>query len=142
MPQGENFMKNIEADPEDTLRLEYKRSDFGEIIRGKYATTQIDFHQLTGALLACIGEDEGVNFMHHSTGNRLANHKSGDWTYEIDNGNQITLRYWLSEFENIEQAISHPTCVGTPRERSELQDALLKGMTSIKTEVAAFKERE
>ncbi len=46
---------------------EYKRSGFGELIRGKYATSQVDFHQLTGALLACIGEDEGMKFMHHST---------------------------------------------------------------------------
>jgi hypothetical protein len=135
-------MKNIKADPEDTLRPEYKRSDFGEIIRGKYANTQVDFHQLTGVLLACIGEDEGMKFMHHSTGNRLANHKSGDWTYEIDDANQITLRYWLSEFGNIEQGISTPTCVVTPRERSELQDALLKGVTGLKTKVAAFKERQ
>ncbi len=92
-------MKNIKADPEDSLRPEYKRSDFGELIRGKYATTQVDFHQLIEALLACIGEDEGVKFIHHSIGNCIANHKPGDWTYEIDNGNQITLRYWLSEFE-------------------------------------------
>src|SRR6266550_1974027 len=103
-------MKNIEADPEDTLRPEYKRSDFGEIIRGKYATTQVDFHQLTGALLTCIGEDEGVSFVHHSTGNRFAGREAADWTYEIDNANQITLRYWLSELGSIEEAISNPTC--------------------------------
>ena len=48
-------MKNIDADSEDSIRPEYKRSDFGELIRGKYATTQVDFHQLAGALLACIG---------------------------------------------------------------------------------------
>lgn len=73
-------MKNIEADSEDTLRPEYKRSDFGEIIRGKYATTQVDFHQLTGALLTCIGEDEGIKLMHHSIGNYLADHRCGEWT--------------------------------------------------------------
>jgi hypothetical protein len=44
--ESENFMKNIEVDPEDTLRPEYKRSVFGELIRGKYATTQVDFHHL------------------------------------------------------------------------------------------------
>jgi hypothetical protein len=135
-------MKNIEVDPEDTLRPEYKRSDFGEIIRGKYATTQVDFHQLTGALLACIGEDEGVKFLNHSTGNRLANHKSADWTYEIDNGNQITLRYWLSEFGNIEVAISNPPTVITPKDRMELQDALLKGVIALKTKMAALKDRK
>lgn len=135
-------MKNIDLDPEDTLRPEYKRSDFGEIIRGKYATTQVDFHQLTGALLTCIGEDEGVKFMSHSTGDYLAQHKPGDWTYEIDNANQITLRYWLSEFGSLEEAISNPTCVTKPKERTELQGALLKGVTSLKTKVAALKERQ
>ena len=45
-------MKNIKSEPEDTLRPEYKRSDFSEMIRGKYATSQVDFHQLTAALLA------------------------------------------------------------------------------------------
>ena len=135
-------MKNVEVDPEDTLRPEYKRSDFGEIIRGKYATTQVDFHQLTGALLACIGEDEGVKFTHHSIGNYLAQQKPGDWTYELDNANQITLRYWLSEFGSIEEAISNPTCVTKPKERTELQDALLKGVTSLKTKVAALSNRQ
>lgn len=135
-------MKNIEADPEDTLRPEYKRSDFGEIIQGKYATTQVDFHQLTEALLACIGEDEGVKFMHHSTGNRLANHKSGDWTYEIDNANRITLRYWLSEFGSLEEAISNPPVVMTPRERTDLQQALFKGVTDLRAKVAARENRQ
>ena len=132
-------MKNIEVDPEDTLRPEYKRSDFGEIIRGKYATAQVDFQQLIGVLLACIGEDEGIQFTHHSIGNYLADHRPGEWTYEIDNANQITLRYWLSEFGNIEEVISNPTSVMTPRDRTELQAALLKGVTALKTEVAVRK---
>jgi hypothetical protein len=129
-------MKNIEVDPEDTLRPEYKRSDFEEIIRGKYATIQVDFHQLTGALFACIGEDEGVKFMHHSTDNRLANHKSGDWTYEFDNGNQVTLRYWLDSLKNVSEEISNPSCVMTPKERSELQGALLEGVKKLKAKVS------
>ncbi|MCA1600555.1 MAG: hypothetical protein LC776_02540 [Acidobacteria bacterium] len=124
----------------DWLRPEYKRSDFGEFIRGKYATTQVDFHQLAGVLLTCIGEDEGVKFMHHSIGNYLAKPESGDWAYEIDNANQITLRYWLSEFGSIEEAIINPTSVMTPRDRAELQDALLKGVTGLKTKVAALKD--
>ena len=136
-------MKNAKSELNDWSRPEYKRSDFGEIIQGKYATTtQVDFHQLTGALLACIGEDEGVKFMHHSTGNRLADRKFGDWTYEIDNGNQITLRYWLSEFGSIEEAISNPTCVMTAKDRTELQDTLLKGVISLKTRAAALKDRK
>jgi hypothetical protein len=124
------------------LPPEYKRSDFGGLIRGKYATTQVDFHQLTGVLLTCSGEDEGVRFVHHSIGNYLAQHKPGDWTYEIDNGNQITLRYWLSEFGNIGEAISNPASVMTAKDRTELQDALLKGVTSLKTKAAARKDRQ
>ena len=135
-------MKNIKVDPEDSLRPEYKRSDFGELIRGEYAMTQVDFHQLTGVLLTCIGEDEGLKFMHHSIGNYLANQKPGDWTYEIDNANQITLRYWLSEFGSIEEAISNPTCVMTANNRTELQDALLRGVTGLKTKLAALEERQ
>ena len=129
-------MKNIEVDPEDTLRPEYKRSDFGEIIRGKYATTQVDFHQLTGALLACIGEDEGIKFMHHSIGNYLADHHSGEWTYEIDNANRITLRHWLDSLRNVSEQISNLPCVMTPKERSELQSALLEGVKKLKAKVS------
>ena len=134
-------MKNVEADPEDTLRPEYKRSDFGEIIRGKYATTQVDFHQLTEALLACIGDDEGVKFIHHSTGNRFANHRSGDWTYEIDNANQITLRYWLNEFRSVEEALSNPTVVITAKERTDLHRALFKGVSKLRAKMAGSTER-
>jgi hypothetical protein len=130
-------MKNIEVDPEDTLRTEYKQSDFGELIRGKYATTQVDFHQLTGALLTCIGEDEGINFTHHSIGNYLADHRSGEWTYEIDNVNQITLRYWLDSLKNVSEETSNPLCVMTPKERSELQSALLEGVKKLKAKVSA-----
>jgi hypothetical protein len=57
-------MKKAKSELNDWGRPEYKRSDFGEFIRGKYATTQVDFHQLTGALLTCIGEDEGIKFIH------------------------------------------------------------------------------
>jgi len=134
-------MKNIEADPEDTLRPEYKRSDFGEIIQGKYATTQVDFQQLTGVLLACIGEDERVKFIHHSIGNCLAQHKPGDWSYEINNANQITLRYWLSEFSNIEEPITNPPVVANAVERTELHEVLLKAVMELKAKVAAGQDR-
>ena len=135
-------MKNIKPELEDSLRPAYKRSDFGEIVRGKYATSQVDFQQLTGLLLTCIGEDEGVAFEHHSADNYLANHKAGDWTYEIDNANQITLRYWLSEFDSIEVTIANPTSVTTPRDRTEFQDALRKGVIALKTKVAALRDRK
>ena len=129
-------MKNIKADSEGSLRAEYKRSDFGELVSGKYATTQVDFHQLTGALLACIGEDEGIKFMHHSIGNYLADHHSGEWTYEIDNANRITLRHWLDSLRNVSEQISNLPCVMTPKERSELQSALLEGVKKLKAKVS------
>lgn len=135
-------MKNIESELNDWGRPVYKRSDFDEIVRGKYATTQVDFAELTALLLAVIAEDEGIKFINHSIGNYLADHRSGEWTYEIDNANQITLRYWLSEFGSIEEAISNPPTVTTPKERSEFQNALLKGIVSLKTKMAALKERQ
>ena len=134
-------MKDIKTDSKDSLRPEYKRSDFGELIRGRYATTQIDFHQLVEVLLSCIGEDLGVRFVPHSIGNRLASHNSGEWTFEVDNGNQITMRYWLSEFASLEETISNPSNVVTPKERSELQEALEKGAMNLITKVSEIKER-
>ena len=62
----EKSMKNIKSELNDWMRPEYKRSDFGELVRGKYAATQVDFAELTALLLACIGEDEGIKFIHHS----------------------------------------------------------------------------
>lgn len=135
-------MKKIEADLEDTLRPEYKRSDFGEMIRGKFATTQMGFHQLTEVLLACIGEDEGVKFSHHSTGNYLAQHKPGEWTYELDNANQTTLRYWLNELSNIEESITNPTVVANAMQRTELHGALLQGVKNLKLKVADREDRQ
>jgi len=135
-------MEKAKSELNDWGRPEYRRSDFGEIVRGKYATTQVDFHHLTGALLACIGEDEGIQFIHHSIGNYLADHRCGEWTYEIDNANQITLRYWLSALESIEEAISNPPSVMTPKDRTELQDALLKGVIELKTKMAVPGNRQ
>ena len=133
-------MKNLKADPEDTLRPEYKRSDFGEIIPGKYATTQVEFHQLIDLLLSCIGEDEGVKFIHHSVGNRFAQHKLGDWSYEIDNANQITLRYWQNEFSSIEESVTNPSVVTNAVDRTELHEAILNGFKDLKTKVAAAQD--
>ena len=135
-------MKNIKSELNDWGRPEYKRSDFGEIVRGKYATTQVDFAELTALLLAVIGEDEGIKFIHHSIGNYLTDPRPCEWTYEIDNANQITLRYWLSKFGNVEESISNPSNIMTTKERSELQEALLKGVMSLKIKVAAIKDRQ
>ncbi len=119
------------------MRPSYKRSDFGEIVRGKYATTQVDFAELTALLLAVIGEDDGTKFIYHSAGKSLADHHLGDWTYEIDSANQITLRYWLNSRGNISEVISNPPCVVTPKERSELQNALTEGVSRLRAQVSA-----
>ena len=129
-------MKNIKSELNDWGRPEYKRSDFGEIVRGKYATTQVDFAELTALLLAVIGEDEGIKFIHHSIGNYLADHRADECTYEIDNANQITLRYWLDSRRNLSVEISNPPSVMTPKERAELQCALLEGVKKLKAKVS------
>ena len=124
-------MKNINHDFDDSLRAEYRRSDFGEMIQGKHATTQIEFAELVRLLLACIGEDEGgLKFI--SPENQLTDDKAGDWTYEIDDGNTITLRYWTTDLESIEEPISSACCINTPRERSELQNLLLNHVRNLK----------
>ena len=131
-------MKNIRHDVDDSLRPEYRRSDFGEMIQGKHATAQIDFAELVRLLLTCIGEDEGLKFSHHSSENQLAGHKPGDWTYEIDNANQITLRYWTADVGSIEEPIRSQCCTTTPEERSELQNLLLHHVRNLKAKARAL----
>ena len=135
-------MKNIKSELFDSLRSEYQRSDFGEIVRGKYAATQVDFHQLTNVLLTSIGEDEGVKILDQSMGQPLTPHQPGDWKYKIDKAQLITLRFWLSEFASIDQPLSNPTNVITSRDRRELQAALLKGMTVLRKKVALQTNQE
>lgn len=130
-------MKNIRHD-DDSLRGEYSRSDFGEMVRGKYAMTQLQFGDLVSLLFACLTADTGLKFIHHSPGNYLADHKPGDWTYEFDNANQITLRYWLSEHRSIEEQISNPPCITTPQERAELQKLLTDHVHALRTRVDAL----
>ena len=126
-------MKNIRQQDGDSLQREYRRSDFGEMTRGKYATTQVEFSELVRLLFACIAEDVGLKFDHHR-----ASHKRGDWTYELDNANQITLRYWLSEFGSIEEPISNPPCVSTPKERSDLQSLFMTHVLALMNRVNAL----
>ena len=128
-------MKNIRQRPDDSLRSEYRRSDFGEMVQGKFAATQLELGELVRLLLACIGEDEGINFVHHSVGNYRAGRQDGDWTYELDNANQITLRYWTSEFGSIEEQILNPPCIANASERSDLQDLLLTHVRALKAKV-------
>jgi len=129
-------MRNIKPEIEDWGRPEYKRSDFGELVRGKYAVSQVDFAELTALLLSCIGEDEGIKFLHHSIGNYRADHKFGEWTYEIDNANQITLRYWLDSLENVCEELSNPPCITTAEDNEKLQSALVEGVQGLKAKVA------
>lgn len=128
-------MKKISEELDDWLRPEYERSDLGELVRGKYAVTQFEFAELIKLTIACIGEDEGLHFEHHSQGNYLAKHKVGDWTYEIDNENQITLRYWLNEFRSVEEQISNPPVITTAQELSELKNSLHKHVRILKERV-------
>lgn len=122
------------------MRSEYTRSDFSEVVRGKYATTQVDFAELTALLLSCIGEDESIKFTHHSKGNDRADHRYGDWTYEFDNANQITLRYWLGSVRSVHEEISNPPCILAPKDRLELQDALLEGVRILKAKASLPQE--
>src|SRR5690348_1851588 len=108
-------MKNIKQDVDDSLRPEYRRSDFGEIVRGKHTTAHVEFTELVRVLLVCIGEDENLTITCHSPGNHVAAHKSGDWTYEFDNANRVTLRFWLDEFESLEEPVTIPSRVITSR---------------------------
>jgi len=126
-------MKNIKTDLNDSLRPEYRRSDFGELVQGRYTGTQVPFAELVRLLLVCIGEDENVTFSHYSAGNLLAGRKPGDWTYEIDSAHQITLRFWISEFENIEERITNLRCIMTSQDRIELQGLLVKHVQKLKT---------
>lgn len=130
-------MKSIRQNLDDSLRSEYKRSDFGELVQGKHAATQLAFAELVRLLLACVGEDEGLNFVHHSVG-KPAGRRSGDWTYELDAANKITLRYWSSDSESIEEPISNPPYVNNAQERSELQSLLFNYVRALKTRVETF----
>jgi hypothetical protein len=75
-----------------------------------------------------------VKFNNHSAGS----HKSDSWIYEIDKVNRITLRYWTSEFENIEEPISNPPSVTTPQERSDLQNLLTTHVLALKNRIDAL----
>lgn len=129
-------MKNLRQDLDDSLRPEYRRSDFGEMVQGKFAYTRLEFGELVSLLLTCIGEDESLKFIRHSPSAYLAEHKSGDWSYELDNANQITLRYWIDDHRHIAESISNPTCITTPQERTDLHEVILTHVRSLKNKVA------
>ena len=126
-------MKNIKQDYDD-LRPEYSRSDFAGSVRGKYAYVELEFSGYARALLYCVAEDEGLSFTNHSQG---AARQPGDWTYEIDDANQITLRYWLSPSASIDEPMSNPASVSNPQLREELQNLLTTHIRALKAKVAA-----
>ena len=128
-------MKNIKREPEDSLRPEYQRSDFGELVRGKFAISQVDFLELTGLLLSCIGEDEGIKFKVRANGNVLPDHRRAEWTYEVDNHNRVILRYWKSSKTNLAENLSNPVAITSAKERKELQTVLKQGVKSLKAKI-------
>jgi hypothetical protein len=133
-------MKQISEAVDDWLRPEYKRSELGELVRGKYAATQVEFAELVNLAITCVGEDEKFHFEHHLPGNYRAGRKAGDWTYEIDNANQITLRCWLSEFGSVEEPISNPPSILTPQDREELLSLLAKHVRLLANRVSELND--
>ncbi|HKR14889.1 MAG TPA: hypothetical protein VJT15_22690 [Pyrinomonadaceae bacterium] len=129
-------MKNVRQDFDD-LRPEYQRSDFGEMVKGKHALVDLALAEFVRLLIACIGEDEGLTFTKHLAGNSPAGRKPGDWTYEIDAADRITLRYWLDDLNSIDEPISNPSDVYTPQQRAVLQNLLEKHVRNLKNRVAA-----
>ena len=129
-------MKNIEVESEtDELRPEYKKSDFGEFVRG--AVTQVEFAERVAILMACIGEDEGITFRHRSEGNYRDQPEAGEWTYEIGHSdNQITLCHWLGGWKNLSEPLSNPTCIFTAEDNNTLINALTLAVRSLKAKVA------
>ena len=84
-------------------------------------------------LLACIGEDEGVEFIQLPS-----TRKAGDWTYEIEDINHITLHYWITQHRSFEESIPNACCANTPRERAALQSLLLQYVRALKAKVSAL----
>jgi hypothetical protein len=131
-------MKNINQDLSDSLRPEYRRPDFGEMVRGKHAKSQVEFAELVRLLLTCIGEDEGLTFIPQSPGQHVAISQRGDWTYEVGDANQITFRWWLNETECLEEAIVNAPGVTDDQGRSELQSRLLHHIHALRSRVDAL----
>ncbi len=126
-------MKNIKPDVDDSLRQEYSRSDFGKMVQGKFAVSEFEFAPLVELLIACVGEDEGLTII--LEGSNQTGHSSGEWSYELDNASQITLRYWVSEFKNIEEQISNPSSVNSANESANLQTLIQKHVQILKSRV-------
>lgn len=127
-------MKSIDLESQiKDLRSEYRRSDFLHFVRG--AGTEIELAERIALLLGCIGEEEHINFSHHSIGNYLAEHQEGDWTYEIDNANQVTLRHWFSSKGSIAVNLTNPPVIITAEDNHNLIEALATGVRTLQTKV-------
>lgn len=79
-----------------------------------------------------------MRFIDQSRDSSLAGRRPADWTYEIDAGDQITLRYWLTEFTTLSEQLASPPSVTTPAERADLQNLLTRHVKSLKAKVAAL----
>src|SRR6185503_5691173 len=117
-------MKNVKQDYDDDLRPEYTRFDFANSVRGKYAYVELDFVSFASAAVVCVGEIEELRFIPHSVGDDRVRRRRGDWTYQIDDANQITLRFWLNTTSSIDEPMSNPPSVNNPQLREELQNLL------------------
>lgn len=133
-------MKNFRRDI-DGLRPEYTRDDFKNAVRGQSAFLRLEIAEFVRIYIACIGEDEHLKFTKHTGDNALSERKRGDWTYEFDAADQITLRYWFDETGSIEESMSNPTFVTTPQERTALQDLLTKHVQTLKSRVTRSSPR-
>lgn len=125
-------MKNFKEDWTDTLRPEYKRSDFGEFTIGKYANIPVDFAEMARLLLVCLGEDEGLHF--HNAAN-LTVPKPGDWTYSFDVPNQMRLSYWIDTHTRIDETVTGPLKVSSPKESANLRDLIHDRFNVIKESI-------
>jgi hypothetical protein len=129
-------MKNIKQDYDD-LRPEYTRADFAGSVRGKFAYDELDFASFARAAVVCVGEDEELSFIPHSRPGARVDRRRGDWTYEINDSNQITLRYWLTARASIDEPMSNAPSVSNPQLRDELHSLLTTHIRALKAKVAA-----
>src|SRR5262249_7310224 len=113
------------------------RSFFAGSVRGKFAYDELDFASFARAAVVCMGEDAELKFIPHSQGDDPAQRRRDDWTYEIDDANQITLRYWLSASASIDEPMSNPPSVSNPQLREELRILLTTHIRALKAKVAA-----
>ena len=129
-------MKNIKQDDDDLLP-EYDRSFFANAVRGKYANAEFEFAGVARALIYCVAELERLRFTDESEVDDC-DRRPGDWTYEIDKANRITLRYWVSKFSTIEEPMAgtNPSSI-TPKQSEELQKLLTTHIQALKAKVAA-----